>query len=173
MSSIPLLPQTGDTPLPLQRFLNEVSTFTTQLQTLTAQVADVASLHDAALRSTELSSTSYTSGASARVDGAVADCSARARALKDFLKALEVDALLTQRHAADDAAAQQDAATKTGQCQRAKRDLQAVVREFEKVPPPRPVGIAVELTRGSAPENRPRRPTGAATTSSWPASTAS
>ncbi|KAF8534287.1 t-SNARE [Trichophaea hybrida] len=124
-SSLPLLPQTGETPLALQHFLNEISNFTTQLQTFSAQINDVSSLHDAALRSTE-SATGYTSGASARLEAAVAECSSQAKALKDFLKALEVDVLLTSRDG--DYA---ESRTKAGQFEKAKKDLQAAVREFE------------------------------------------
>jgi hypothetical protein len=81
------------------------------------------------LRSTE-SATGYTSGASAQLEAAVAECSSQAKALKDFLKALEVDVLLTSRDG--DYA---ESRTKAGQFEKAKKDLQAAVREFENVYP--------------------------------------
>jgi hypothetical protein len=51
--------------------------------------------------------------------------------LKDFLKALEVDVMLTGRDG--DYA---ESRTKVGQFEKAKRDLQAAVRDFENVTSP-------------------------------------
>jgi t-SNARE complex subunit (syntaxin) len=132
-SSIPLLPTypTSSTPLPLPSFLSEISGFSTALSTFSSTVSEVAQLHDAALLSTE-SDTGYGSGASAKLDAKVAECSAQAKQLKDVVKYLERDVLLTEREASvngDMSAAR----TKRTQAEKARRDLQAAVREYEKV----------------------------------------
>ena len=117
--------------MPLPQFLNEISSLNTQLQTFSSATQDLASLHDAALRSTE-SSTGYANGASARLDSAVASCSAQARMLKDVLKALERDVLLTEREAYS-GGADHGVSTKRGQWEKAKRDVSAGLHDFNSV----------------------------------------
>jgi outer membrane murein-binding lipoprotein Lpp len=129
-SSIPLLP-TNSVALPLPNFLSEISGFSTALGTFTAGISEVAALHDASLLSTE-SETAYGSGTSARLEAKVAECSTQAKQLKDVVKYLERDVLLTEREASvsgDMSAAR----TKRAQAEKAKRDLQVALREYEKV----------------------------------------
>jgi multidrug efflux pump subunit AcrA (membrane-fusion protein) len=132
-SSIPLLPTNpaSSVALPLPNFLSEISGFSTALGTFTAGISEVAALHDSALLSTE-SETAYGSGASARLEAKVAECSSQAKQLKDVVKYLERDVLLTEREASvsgDMSAAR----TKRAQAEKARRDLQAALREFETV----------------------------------------
>ncbi|KAI5807111.1 t-SNARE [Geopyxis carbonaria] len=128
VGSIPLLSQPSQqVPLPLQNFLGEISTFATQLQTFNDAISYLASLHDEALRSTE-SSTAGTGGTSAVLEAAVADATSEARELKDALKSLERDVLLTER---DSYHGDGDAETKRRQWEKIKRDLQNAIREYE------------------------------------------
>ncbi|KAI5845555.1 t-SNARE [Tricharina praecox] len=129
-SSIPLLPsqRAHVGPLELPNFLSEISAFNTQLSTFASSVEQVGQLHNAALQSTaDSDSTGYSGNASSRLEAAVAECSAQARALKDFLKSLERDMLLTERDGDYD-----QGRTKHGQVDKARANLQAGLREFEK-----------------------------------------
>lgn len=129
-SSIPLLPSQRPSvgPLELPSFLSEISAFNTQLSTFTASIEQVSQLHNAALQSTsESDTTGYSGNASSRLEAAIAESSAQARALKDFLKSLERDMLLTERDGDYD-----QGRTKRGQVDKARANLQAALREFEK-----------------------------------------
>jgi len=155
-------------PLELPNFLSEISAFNTQLSTFTASIEQVSHLHNAALQSTsESDTTGYSGNASSRLEAAIAESSAQARALKDFLKSLERDMLLTERDGDYD-----QGRTKRGQVDKARASLQAALREFEKVCVYYP---CTPLLPGAdcVAQNRPSGRTGPDTTSFWRGNTGS
>ncbi|KAI5816288.1 t-SNARE [Pyronema omphalodes] len=126
-SSYPLLsPGQPRDPLTINHFFDSTNSFSTQLSTFLSTIDDLRGLHESQLRNTD-SSTGYGGGTS-RLEGATTECSKQARELKDFLKRLELDQLLTERDGN-----LQEARMKKQHCERLKKELVEAVRGFEMV----------------------------------------
>ncbi|TGZ80462.1 t-SNARE [Ascodesmis nigricans] len=126
-TNIPLLERTQYTPLSLPLFLSEVDSFKTALQTFESALTYLPQLHDEALASTEAPSAGSGSGTGQRLDAAIADFSQQSKGLKDMLKAMERDVLLTERDGEDLG----EANAKRAHWKRCKEGLQTALGAFQ------------------------------------------
>ncbi|KAL7266652.1 hypothetical protein RUND412_010798 [Rhizina undulata] len=121
----PLLAAPSYTPLPLSEFLSEVSTLRTSIARFRENVTTISELHSRSLAA-------YDSGAvsseNRQLEAVIAETTALSKDVKDHVKSLERDLILTER-----AGNMGDAATKRGQVNRLKDEVREVAEEYQRV----------------------------------------